>query len=62
MEAKHTPGPWFVLQYSNGYEQRETVQHRDQPLTRPGFCFNTEVGHGQEEADRRNAAAAKATQ
>ena len=62
MEAKHTPGPWFVLPYSNGYQDRETLQHIDDPLTRPAFAFNTEPGCAQAEADRRNAAIAKATQ
>jgi len=62
MEAKHTPGPWYVVPYNNGYEDRETLQHRDSPIQRPSFCFNTEVGYGQAEADRRNAAAVKSTQ
>ena len=62
MEAKHTPGPWYVIPYNNGHDNRETLQHRDEPLARPSYAFNTEPGCAQAEADRRNAAIAQATQ
>lgn len=58
MDIKHTPGPWYVVPYHNGDEWRETLQHRDRPLDWPSFCFNTEVGQAQAEADRRNSAKA----
>lgn len=59
MSAQHTPGPWYVVGYTIDGEERETLQNRDDPIKRPSFCFNTEVGHAQAEADRRNAAIAK---
>lgn len=49
-------GPWHVVTYNNGYENRETVQNVLSPLKTPMANFNTEVGHGQREADFRNAA------
>lgn len=61
MSAQHTPGPWYVVRYTIDREERETLQNRDEPIKRPSFCFNTEVGLAQAEADTRNAAIAKAT-